>query len=261
MTRIRRRGVGGRLLGLAVFVAALGLWELLARSQPSFLFPTASAVAERAWEVWPTPEFLTIVGSSLKRFAAGYAIGAGLGIAIGLFMGSSRAARRMLEPLVEFLRAVPPIAVVPAAMVILGLDDGMRIAVIAFAILFPVLVNSLDGVRSVSPEARDMASLLQLGRAERAVSIYLPAALPSIFAGLRIALSVGLAMVVISELVVGSTGLGYYIRFQQTLFNAPEVYGGILFLGLLGYAINTLFLIVERYALAWHYGAAGEQGR
>jgi ABC-type nitrate/sulfonate/bicarbonate transport system permease component len=257
----RFRRVGRRLLGVAVFLSAIGVWEAWARIEPSFVFPPASAIVERAWQIWPTSEFLRTVAPSLERLAAGYAIGAGAGVAVGVVMGASRPVRQTLGPLVEILRATPPIAIVPAAIVILGLDDSMRISVIAFGVMFPVLVNSLDGVRAVSPEARDTASLLRLGRVERIFRIYLPAALPTIFAGLRVALSIGIVMVVISEFVGAQNGIGYYIRFQQTQLNVPEVYAGILFLGLLGYVLNAIFLVVERHALAWHYGAAGEPTR
>jgi ABC-type nitrate/sulfonate/bicarbonate transport system permease component len=261
VTRERVNRAGGRLLGLGVFLAAIACWEAWARAEPSFLFPPASVVAERAWEVWPTSEFLTTVAPSLRRLAAGYAIGAALGIALGLVIGASRPVRRTVEPLFEILRATPPIAMVPAAIVILGVGDSMRISVIAFGVLFPVLVNSADGVRAVSPEARDTASLLRLGTVERMVRIYLPAALPSIFAGLRVAMSIGVVMVVISEFAAPRDGVGFYILDQQLQFKVAETYGGILFLGLLGYALNALFLLVERYALAWHYGAAGEPAR
>jgi ABC-type nitrate/sulfonate/bicarbonate transport system permease component len=93
---------------------------------------------------------------------------------------------------------------------------------------------------------------------ERVLRVYLPAALPSIFTGLRIALSLGLVMVVISEFVGQEDGLGNYILVQQSILNFPEMYAGILFLGLLGYLLNMLFLVIERRMLAWHYGAAGE---
>ena len=124
--------VGRGLLGVAVFVAALGLWEAWARSKGSFLVPPASAVVEAAWDVWPTTDFLATVGASLRRLAAGYAIGAVIGIAVGLLMGASRGTRRTLEPFVEFARATPAIAIMPAAIVLLGLGNGMRISVIAF---------------------------------------------------------------------------------------------------------------------------------
>jgi ABC-type nitrate/sulfonate/bicarbonate transport system permease component len=250
--------IARRLLGIVVFAAALGVWEAWARVEPSYLIPPASAVMEVAWDVWPTSEFLRSVASSLKRLGAGYLIGAGAGIALGVLIGASRAARRSLEPLLEFLRAIPPIAIVPVAIVILGLGDGMRIAVISFGVFFPVLVNAAEGVRAVSPEARDTAAMLQVHPVERLYRIYLPASLPSIAAGLRVALSIGLILVVISEFSGSQDGLGRYILVQQSQFNVPEMYGGILFLGLLGYLLNVLFLALERRVLAWHYGAAGD---
>lgn len=253
--------IARRLLGVVVFAAAVGVWEAWARIEPSFLFPPASVVVEVAWEVWPTSEFLRSVVASLKRLGAGYAIGAGAGIAVGVVVGASRDTRRALEPLVEFLRAIPPIAIVPVAIVILGLGDWMRIGVIAFGVCFPVLVNAAEGVRAVSPEARDTAAMLQVGPVERLYRIYLPAALPSIVAGLRVAVSIGLVLVVISEFAGSQDGLGRYILVQRSQFNVPEMYGGILFLGLLGYLLNVLFLAVERRVLAWHYGAVGGLAR
>lgn len=252
-------GAGRVLLGVAFFVAALALWEVWARAEGSFLVPPASDVAERAWEIWPSREFRTEVAASVKRLAAGFVIGSGIGIAVGLLMGSWVAARQALEPLVELLRATPTIAIVPALVVVLGLGDGMRIAVIAFAVCFPVLVNTVQGVRAVSPEARDTAAMLHVRPAERVLRIYFPAALPSVVAGLRIALSIGLVAVVISEFVGEQNGIGHFIRFQQSQFSVPEMYAGILFLGLLGLVLNGIFLLVERRVLAWHYGAVGER--
>jgi ABC-type nitrate/sulfonate/bicarbonate transport system permease component len=233
----------------------------LARKGGSFLVPPASAVAERAWHVWPTPEFLSNVEASLGRLAAGYAIGASVGIVGGVSMGSSRRVRQALEPLVELLRATPAIALVPALIVILGVGDRMRIVVIAFGVVFPVLVNSMDGVRAASPELRETASLFRMGRAERILRVDLPAALPSIFAGLRVAVSIGLVMVVVSEFVGGGDGLGHYILVERSQFDVPEMYAGILFLGLLGFVLNGVFVLVERRALSWHRGMTGNGER
>jgi sulfonate transport system permease protein len=249
------------LLGFVVFAAAVGFWEVWARTHPSFLLPTPGAVVRRAAHVWPTSAFLTNVEASLGRLGVGYAVGAGLGIVFGLFMGAWRPVRRTLAPTVELLRATPPIAIVPVAILVFGFVNEMQISVIAFGVIFPVLIYTLDGVRAVSPEARDVAVLLRLSWRDRILRVYLPSALPSIFAGLRVALPIGLVMVVVSEFVGGRDGIGYYIVFQQSLFNAPDVYGGILFLGLLALALNGAFLLVERFVLRWHYGAAGELGR
>lgn len=253
--------VGRPFLGIVVFVGVLVIWEVWARHAESFLVPPASEVLDRAWHIWPTRDFLADVAASLRRLAVGFAIGAGVGIAIGLLMGSSLATRRALDPLVELARATPPIAIVPGLIVVLGVSDGMQIAVIAFGVCFPVLVNTVEGVRAVSPEARDTASMLHVGRAERVWRIYFPAALPSIVAGLRVAVSIGLVLVVISEFVGTGDGLGSYIWGLRGQFLYPEMYAAILFLGLLGYALNRLFLVAERRILAWHYGAAGESAR
>lgn len=253
--------LGRPMLGVAVFIAALAAWEAWARSKGSVLVPTTTSVLETAGEVWTTADFMSGVAASLTRLAVGLALAAGVGVALGLVLGSSLRTRRTLEPLVEFARAMPAIAIVPAAIVVLGLGDAMQIAVIAYALCLPVLVNTIDGVRSVSPEVRDTASLLQLGTVERALRVFLPCALPSIFAGLRVAVSLGLVVVVVAELVGEGEGLGRYIWTKHTEFAIPELYSGLLFLGVLGYALNRLFLVVERSALSWHYGSVGELAR
>ena len=261
MTTTSLRRVVRRLIGVIVFVAALGVWEAWARQEASFLIPPVSSVAAAAWEEWPTTDFLMSVAASVRRLAIGYLLGAGIGIALGLVLGASSRTRRTLDPLVEFARALPPIAIVPAAIVVLGVGDAMQVAVIAFGVCFPVLVNTIDGVRAVSPETRDTASMLHVDGARRVFRIYLPAALPSIAAGLRIALSIAVILVVISEFVGAGDGLGRYIELQQSQFNIPELYGGILFLGLLGYALNRLFLLGERHLLAWHFGSVDDPAR
>jgi ABC-type nitrate/sulfonate/bicarbonate transport system permease component len=252
----RRRRLQGHALGVVVLAAALVLWELWAGD--SVLVPPPSEVLPRAWELWPTAEFRADVVESLRRLAAGLAVGATAGIAVGLLMGSSATVARTLDPLVELLRATPPIVLVPALIVLLDFGDRMQIALIAIGVCFPVLVNTVAGVRAVSPEARDTASMLHLGRVERVLRVYLPAALPSIAAGLRIALSLGLVLVVISEFVGHGGGLGAYIWESRGLYQYPEMYAAILFLGLLGYVLNRLFLVAERRLLAWHHATTSD---
>jgi len=256
------RRMGGALLGLAGFAAALVLWDSWPRSEWSaFYFPGLGEIARAAWEVWPTPDFRSAVGASLMRLAAGYALGVVTGICIGMATGSSPRTRNTLGPTAEFLRAVPVIAVLPIAVVLLGDANAMRISVIAFGVFFPVYVATVDGVRGVSPETRDAAALFGLSGVERNLRVYLPAALPTIVAGLRTALSIGFVLVVISEFTGVGDGIGVYIWNQRFLSAVPEMYAGILFLGLLGYVLNRLFLVLERRVLAWHYGAIGEPVR
>jgi ABC-type nitrate/sulfonate/bicarbonate transport system permease component len=259
VSAIARGAVGRTLLGVAVFVLALGLWQVLAGD--SFYFPPPGDVLGRAWVEWRTADFLAGAAASLTRLAAGFVIGAAVGIGVGLAMGSWSFAGRMLGPLTELLRATPAIAVVPVAIVLFGLGDAMYVSIIAFGVCFPVLIHTVEGVRAVPPEARDTASMLQVGGVARVLRIYLPSALPSIVAGLRVAVSIGLVLVVISELIGEADGLGRYIQLQSDVYAIKELYAGILFLGLLGYVLNRLFLAAERRVLAWHYGAAGEPVR
>jgi ABC-type nitrate/sulfonate/bicarbonate transport system permease component len=261
MTSVSLSRAGRPLLGFAVFALALVAWEGWARSEDSFVVPPASAVLSTAWEVWPTSEFLSDVAASLRRLAAGFALGASIGVCIGVLMGSSRTARRALEPLVELARATPVIAVVPAAIVVLGFGDAMQIGVIAFAVCFPVLVNTLDGVRSIPPEIHDTASMLHVGKFGRMRRIDLPGALPSIAAGLRVAVSLGLIAVVISEFVGETDGLGSRIWLEYTQSDVEALYAGLVFLGVLGFVLNRIFLVLERRFLSWHEGFAGDQAR
>jgi ABC-type nitrate/sulfonate/bicarbonate transport system permease component len=253
-----RRKVMQTLLGLAVVLLALGAWEVWSSRAGSFTVPEASAVLATAADVWPSQDFLAGVAASLGRLAAGFLIGAATGVALGLLIGASGAARSLLEPLVELGRATPIIAIVPAFMVLLGFGDAMRISVIAFAVCFPVLVSTFDGVRRIPPELDDTASMLHVGRIERILRVHLPGSLPSIAAGLRVAVSLGLIAVVISEFVGEGDGLGSYIWLQYNLVDIEALYAGLLFLGLLGVVLNRLFVLGERRLLSWHHGAVGD---
>ena len=196
--------------------------------------------------------------SSLKRLAVGFAIAAAIGIGLGLLVGASRAPDERSSRSSSscgLSRRSPSSRPRSSSS---ASATRQRIAVIAFGLCFPILVNTAEGVRVIPPEVRDTASMLHVGRVERIWRIYFPSALPSIMAGLRIAVSIGLVLVVVSEFVGEGNGLGHCLLVQQSLLAVPEMYAGILFLGLLGYILNRLFLVVERRVLAWHYGAAGE---
>jgi ABC-type nitrate/sulfonate/bicarbonate transport system permease component len=262
MTAGSTRRVAGPLLAVAVFVLALGVWEAWASRHGSYRLPEMHSVARTAWNEWRSAEFVDATESSLKRLAGGLALGSVVGVALGLALGASSLARRTFEPLFDFVRAIPPVAFAPALIVILGLGDATRVALIAFGVVVPIVIHTADGVRAVSPEARDTATMLHVSPVGRVFRLYLPGALPSIFTGLRIALSVAIVVLVISEFVVGDgEGLGDYIQLQQVQFRVPEMYAGIVFLGVLGIVLNQLLLVVEHKVLRWHYGAIGAAGR
>jgi ABC-type nitrate/sulfonate/bicarbonate transport system permease component len=140
---------------------------------------------------------------------------------------------------------------------LLGASSGTRIAVIAFGSCWAVLLNAIDGARGVDPLLIDTGRVNRLGTLELLRRIVLPAALPQIFAGLRIALGIALIVMVFSEMIASTSGLGYYILTSQRRFLVPETYGGVLLIGLIGWAFSVLFLYVERRVLSWHVGRLG----
>lgn len=246
-------------LGFIMLAVVLLLWEVFARSAQSFYFPPVSEIFATFYRDWFSPLFSEHAIPSLKRMFAGYLLACVLGSTIGVLVGSYRWLFETLDPFFEFLRAIPPPIIIPVGILLLGITDTMKILVIAFGVFWPVLLNSADGSRSVSQERLDTATNFGLGKLETIWRVVLPSALPMIFAGLRVGLSLALVMVVVSEMVGSTNGLGYYILDAQRTFAVPQMFGGILLLGIFGYLLNNLFLILEARVLSWHYGQSGQQ--
>jgi ABC-type nitrate/sulfonate/bicarbonate transport system permease component len=157
--------------------------------------------------------------------------------------------------LVEFLRAIPPPLLIPIAILVLGIGAQMKVAVIAAGCVWPILLNTIDGVRGTEPTLLETSRVYGVGRWDILRSVVLPAASPRIFAGLRIALSLALILMVISEMQASTNGIGFFVLQAQRSFAIPEMWSGILLLGLLGYLINGGFALLERRLLRWHRGA------
>ena len=191
---------------------------------------------------------------SVERFVEGIALAVAFGVTIGLVLGLWPLGRRATAPTIDFLRSIPAPALISVMIVLLGFGDGMKVSAIAFAAFFPTLLNTIDGVRGVDPHQLEMARAYKIGRRDRILRIVLPAASPQIFAGLRVTLGVALAVMVFSEMVAGTSGLGFYIVFAQETYRIPDMWSGIIVLGLIGYAVNLVFLMTERRALRWHRG-------
>ena len=179
-----------------------------------------------------------------------------VGIALGVLLGRRPTLRRMASPVIEFLRAIPAPALIPFAILVLGVDNDAKIFLIAVVCFFPVLLNAIDGVAGIEPTLLDTTTVYRIGAFDRLRYVILPAAAPQIFAGIRTSLSLSLILMVISEMVASSNGIGYFILQSQRTFAITEMWSGILLLGLLGYLFNVVFTLVERRVLAWHYRRA-----
>jgi ABC-type nitrate/sulfonate/bicarbonate transport system permease component len=137
----------------------------------------------------------------------------------------------------------------------MGVGDAMKVFIIAFVCVWPVLLNTMDGIGGIDHTLLDTARVYQISARDRILRVMLPAAAPQIFAGLRTSLSLSLILMVISEMVASTNGIGYFVLQSQRTFAIPEMWAGIVLLGILGYVLNFIFLLVERRVLRWHRGA------
>jgi ABC-type nitrate/sulfonate/bicarbonate transport system permease component len=252
---------GSRWLGVGFIAVLLVLWEIAAASgvMPAMSFPRMSAILATWWGLIVSGELLGELVPSLWRMFAGYFIGVALGIVLGLLMGYVRFFYNLLEPITEVLRPIPSPAYLPIVILFLGIDDEMKIFMIAFASLFPVLLNTYSGVRSVDPVQLQTARTFGVSGRKLLWQIVLPAASPYIFTGMRVSLALALIVMVISEMVAASSGIGYFILSAQRGFKIREMFAGVLTLAALGYILNRAFLAIESRVLAWHYGYTQQQ--
>jgi ABC-type nitrate/sulfonate/bicarbonate transport system permease component len=250
-----------------VLVGLIALWELVTRRAENPFFPQPSVIAEAIHERWlsgPASRlYLTDAVTedlvpSLIRVLTGWGIAAVVGITFGVALGRSALLADYLTPVLHFLRAVPPPALLPVFIVLIGLGSSMQLAVIVFGIVWPILLNAADGARSVPATQVDTARVFRVSRTRWLFAVVLPSASPKIFAGLRISLSLSLILMVISEQVGASNGLGRSLVDAQRAFSLRDMWAVIVLLGVLGYLLNSLLLWLERRALRWHLGSRGQ---
>lgn len=259
-TRATWAGAGRRSAGWVFLLVLAGLWELAGRADVTGLFPPLSEVLTAAWEILTsralTEDVLPSVGRALAGFVIGSAAGIGLGVVLGWF-------RRLhpwtLAPL-EFLRAIPAPALVPLAVALYGATTPMKIGVIALGAFWPVLLNTVDGIRRVEAGYVESAKVYTAGgSAEILRRVALPAASPMIMTGLRIGLAISLILMVVSEMFGSSSGLGYIILQAQRLYALTTMYAGVLILGVIGLLLTSLFAAAEKRALLWFDGMKGRR--
>ena len=246
-----------RWSGLGLIVLLLIGWEALARSGvlATVAFPPFTRVFDALWALVKTGQIAGLLLPSLERLFIGYCLALFFGVAFGIAMGYFRQAYVLFEPLTEILRPIPSPAYVPIAILFLGLGNEMKIFVIAFTCFFPILLNTYSGVRAVDVIQINTARTFGKSASATLLKVILPAALPHIFTGMRISLAIALIMVVISEMVASVDGIGYFILNAQRSFRVPDMYAGVITLGLVGYTLNALFVRLERYVLRWHIDA------
>ena len=169
-------------------------------------------------------------------------------------IGSNRWVRATAEPLLEFLRAIPPPVLVPILILVAGIGDTMKVLVIVSGCLWPVLLNTVEGVRSVDGVLADTCRTYRIRGRLRWWHLVVRSASPQIVTGARQALSIGIILMVISEMFAANSGLGYSVIQFKDGFRIPQMWSGVLLLGLLGVLLSALFRVVEHHVLRWYHG-------
>ena len=245
-----------KFTGPLFLLALLVLWEIVAQNQwiNALIVPPPSRISKIFSELVVSGQIPWQIIASMKRAAAGYFLAAAVFIPLGILMGLSQRIYRLLEVVVEMLRPVPPPVVIPVALLFFGLGDEMKIFVIFFSCAWPILLNTIDGVRGLDWVLLNTARTFGLSRRKIIWQVILPACSPQIVTGLRVSLPITLILVVISEMVGSTDGIGYFVLDAQRRFKVAQMYAGMLALALLGYSLNQLFNLLVRWLLPWQRG-------
>jgi NitT/TauT family transport system permease protein len=268
-----------RLVGMVVPLLAIALWQWVAsaglvnpqvlpaplavgRKWVEYLLPL-QPFAEHAgggWWAWArlswlfSGELVVDTLTSLYRVVVGFAIGAGLALPLGLAMGASRVVYAWMNPLVQILRPIPPIAYIPLAILWFGLGNPPAVFLIALGAFFPVLMNTIAGVRQVDGIYLRAARSLGAGRGTMFVRVILPAAVPYILSGVRIGIGTAFIVVIVSEMIAVNNGLGFRILEAREYFWSDKIIAGMITIGMLGLAIDIGMNRLNNYLLRWHRG-------
>jgi ABC-type nitrate/sulfonate/bicarbonate transport system permease component len=242
-----------RWFGVALIVALLSLWEASARCRwvTSDYWPPFSLVLRAALYGLGDRDMMNAFMSTISRSALGYAAGSGAGIILGILLGVNRWARYLLLPIVEIVRPIPAPAIIPPLILFLGVDDALKIFIVALACFFPVFTNAFAGVQSIDDTLLQTARTFRVRWLSTLFKVVFPACLPMLTAGLRAAISIALVVGVIVEMIAGASGIGYFIVQMQYAMRPDIMYAAVINLAAIGYVLNRAFLALERKSIPW----------
>lgn len=249
------RRLGLWILGIGIPVVLLAAWWFGSASSTDTFFPPLADILDRFRALWLFDHFTSDVLVSLRNLALGYAAAALGAVVVGFVTALCAPVRWAVDPLIHFLRGIPPVALVPIFISLMGFGPEMRIASIALAAFFPTFIATVDGLRAVDRNLVEVTRVYRLRAAERVLSVMLPAAGPQIFSGLQVSLQTAFVVMIASEMLGPSQGIGAMTLLAQQSFMIPDMWSGILLLGLIGFAANLTFDLVRRRVLAWYIGS------
>jgi len=244
---------GKPVSGLVLVFGICVLWQLSVSGGwvQSDNWPALSTVLSRVVNGFVTGEWPTVFMPSFGRMLSGYLIGCVVGIAVGAVVAASSLMRQLLGASIALLRPLPVPAIIPPLILLLGVDNTLKVTVIAFGVFFPVFMSAQAGVMATDPLHRQVARTFRVSPWRELWYVRLPAALPYIFSGMRTSLGLALILTVIAEMTSGGDGVGYYIMSMQYAMRAADLYAAVILLSFSGYALNRFFVQMEGHALRW----------
>lgn len=251
----RRRGMGRATQGAIGVIALVAVLEVLSRTGvvPTTMLPAPSQVGSDLVTLLGTPSFLRDVGSTLAAWAIGLALASVVGVTAGLVLGSSRWAYEASSALIEFLRPIPAVALVPLAILMFGQGSTMKFMLVLYAALWPIMLNTLYGARELDPVTRETARTFRLTWWNTLTKVFLPHAAPFAFTGIRISAAIALIVTISAELLAGTpTGIGSFVlKVQAGGGSTSQVFAGTIVAGVLGVLVNAALKVVESVLFAW----------
>jgi ABC-type nitrate/sulfonate/bicarbonate transport system permease component len=235
---------------LALWSLVSGLVVVLGLFNPIFL-PGPWLVIGKVVELGLKGQLWAHVGATMERVAVGFLTGAVAAVVLGILAGQVRVVRNLVEPIVELMRPIPPLAMLPLFIVWIGIGEASKVGFITYATFFPMFLTTVHAVRRIDPLLVRAAESLGARPRQLFVRVLLPAALPEILTGMRLGLALSFFVIVISEFIGAEHGLGYLINDGRNFFLVPQMLGAAIVLGLLGYAGNALVRLLERRLLRW----------
>lgn len=261
----RARDAGRRLTGLltrgvtkvAAIAALLAVWEIAPRLglvDGTFL-PPFTEVARAWWELLAEGQLTDNARTSLGRSFTGFGLAVAVGVPLGLLIGRYRVVADLLGPLLEIFRNTAALALLPVFVLLLGIGETSKISIVLYACTWPILLNTISAVRQVDPTLLKLAKSMDLPATRQFQKVILPASVPTIFTGIRLAGAYSILVLVAAEMVGAKAGLGYLINTSQYNFAIPQMYSGIITISIIGVAFNQLLVTVERRLSSWRVPA------
>ena len=250
LTTLVPRNAAGWILPVGLVL----VWETTSRlgGLPVTVLPAPSDVLAAAWRLLKSGELPANIGVSGLRAASGFLIGGGIGLALGTANGLSSLSEKMTDTTLQMIRNVPHLALIPLVILWFGIEEEAKLFLVALGVFFPIYINTLLGIRSVDPQLVEMGRAYGMGRWTLFARVILPAALPSLFVGLRYGLGIMWLTLIVAETISASSGIGYMAMQAREFLQVDVVVLSIVIYALLGKLADSVARLLERLSLQWH---------